>query len=93
MQNLTRLTDAIGMYTKGKLCTYNFGYYGHKKSYCEQQGRWGATSETWATFFYTRTCASKDEIKVMKDLMPKTWGAMDKAFSDIASYCKTNNLT
>jgi len=87
------LTDAIGCFTKGNLCPYDYGYWGHRKAYCKDQGIWGATSETWATFFYMRTCGSEEEVEMVKKLMPSTWSSMSKAFSDIAEYCKKSNLS
>lgn len=86
------LTDAIGCYTKGNLHPYNYGYWGHRASYCKAVGKNGAISETWATFCALRVCGSKEEINEVKKIMPETWKKMSEVYSKIAKYLLTNNI-
>lgn len=89
------LTDAIGLFTRDKISrnTLPFGGWGHAGSYNKERGRAGANSETWATFCALRTCGSKEEVDLMKKVMPNTWDCMDGIYHDIAVYLQDNDLS
>lgn len=88
-------TDAIGLFTKDKLSrnTLSCGGWGHPSSYNKDRGKAGANSETWATFCALRTCGSKEEVEMMKKIMPETWKCMDGIFHDVAVYLESNELS
>lgn len=88
-------TDAIGLFTKDKLSrnTLPFGGWGHSSAYNKDRGKAGANSETWATFCALRTCGSKEEIEMMKQVMPETWDCMDSIFHEVAVYLEKNELS
>lgn len=87
-------TDAIGLFTRDRISrnTFSVGGWGHDSSYNKDRGKAGANSETWATFFSLRTCGSKEDVKVAKKMMPKTWKYLDKVFHQLAVYLNENDL-
>ena len=87
------LTDAIGLYTKDRLGRNQLGFgWGHDSSYNKQTGIDGSSSETWATFCALRVCGSKEEVEMMKKVMPETWKCMDGIYHDIAVYLEDHEL-
>ena len=87
------LTDAIGLYTKDRLGRNQLGFgWGHDSSYNKQTGTNGSASETWATFCALRVCGSKEEIAVMKKVMPETWDCLNKIYHDVAVYLENHEL-
>lgn len=87
------LTDAIGLYTKDRLSRNQLGFgWGHDSSYNKQTGIDGSSSETWATFCALRVCGSKEEVEMMKKVMPETWKCMDGIYHDIAVYLEDHEL-
>lgn len=87
------LTDAIGLYTKDRLGRNQLGFgWGHDSSYNKQTGIDGSSSETWATFCALRVCGSKEEVEMMKKVMPETWKCMDGIYHDIAVYLENHEL-
>ena len=87
------LTDAIGLFTKDKLGRNMLGFgWGHDSSYNKKRGRDGSASETWATFCALRVCGSKEEVDMMKKVMPETWDCMNKIYHEIAVYLEEHDL-
>lgn len=87
------LTDAIGLFTKDKLGRNMLGFgWGHDSSYNKRTGRDGSASETWATFCALRVCGSKEEVDMMKKVMPETWDCMNKIYHEIAVYLEEHDL-
>lgn len=88
-------TDAIGLFTRDKLSvnTLSCGGWGHSSAYNKERGKAGATSETWATFCALRTCGSKEEIEMMKKVMPETWDCMNGVFHEVAVYLEEHELS
>lgn len=87
------LTDAIGLFTRDKLGRNMLGFgWGHDSSYNKNRGRDGSASETWATFCALRVCGSKEEVDMMKKIMPETWDCMDRIYHEIAVYLEENDL-
>lgn len=87
------LTDAIGLYTKDRLSRNQLGFgWGHDSSYNKQSGIDGSSSETWATFCALRVCGSKEEVEMMKKVMPETWKCMDGIYHEIAVYLEDHEL-
>lgn len=87
------LTDAIGLYTKDRLGRNQLGFgWGHDSSYNKQTGIDGSSSETWATFCALRVCGSKEEVEMMKKVMPETWKCMDGIYHEIAVYLEDHEL-
>lgn len=87
------LTDAIGLFTKDKLGRNMLGFgWGHDSSYNKKRGRDGSASETWATFCALRVCGSKEEVDMMKMVMPETWDCMNKIYHEIAVYLEEHDL-
>lgn len=46
----------------------------------------------WATFCALRVCGSKEEVEMMKKVMPETWKCMDGIYHDIAVYLEDHEL-
>lgn len=87
------LTDAIGLFTKDKLGRNMLGFgWGHDSSYNKKRGRDGSASETWATFCALRVCGNKEEVDMMKKVMPETWDCMNKIYHEIAVYLEEHDL-
>lgn len=87
------LTDAIGLFTKDRLGRNQLGFgWGHDSSYNKQTGADGSASETWATFCALRVCGSKEEVEMMKKVMPETWDCMNSIYHEIAVYLEDNDL-
>ena len=87
------LTDAIGLFTRDKLSRNMLGFgWGHDGSYNKNRGRDGSASETWATFCALRVCGSKEEVDMMKKVMPETWDYMNKIYHEIAVYLEEHDL-
>ena len=83
----------IGLFTRDKLSRNMLGFgWGHDGSYNKNRGRDGSASETWATFCALRVCGSKEEVDMMKKVMPETWDCMNKIYHEIAVYLEEHDL-
>lgn len=87
------LSDAMGLFTQDRISAHGNGLWGHSSSYNKDRGKAGANSETWATFCAMRVCGSKEEIEVVKNILPETWGYLNKVYSDVAKYLETNEFS
>lgn len=86
-------TDAMGLTTKNRISPHNNGFWGHNAAYNKYGGKSGATSETWATFGALFNCADKETIKVISELMPKTWKTYSEIMEEVLEYAASNTLT
>lgn len=90
---ISTLTDSIGLVTDGKICPYDFGFWGHKEKYNKERGRDGATSETWANFGSMMLRQDEEELKLMNELMPNTIKVYTEVFQQVKEYAKSNKLS
>ena len=90
---ISTLTDSIGLVTDGKICPYDFGFWGHKEKYNKERGRDGATSETWANFGSMMLRQDEEELKLMNELMPNTIKVYTEVFEQVKEYAKSNKLS
>ena len=87
------LSDAMGLFTQDRISAHGNGLWGHSSSYNKDRGKAGANSETWATFCAMRVCGSKEEIEMVKSILPETWDYLNKVYSDVAKYLETNDFS
>lgn len=87
------LSDAMGLFTQDRISAHGNGLWGHSSSYNKDRGKAGANSETWATFCAMRVCGSKEEIEMVKSILPETWNYLNKVYSDVAKYLETNDFS
>ena len=87
------ISDAIGLHTGDRISPHSYGLWGHRSSYNKDRGKNGATSETWATFCALRMCGDTEEVEMAKKIMPNTWSVLDDAFTTLAKWLITNDLT
>lgn len=85
--NIAMFTDALGMCTRGRVLPreYGEGFWGHAKSYCEQQGKNGANSETWANFGAYKFTSDTATQKAMEKLMPNTIKVCNEILDEMVS--------
>lgn len=85
-------TDAVGLSTKNRIPLYSKGFWGHKAAYNKERGKSGATSETWATFGALFNCGDAETVKIIKELMPSTWGTYSDIMKEVLEFAGENPL-
>lgn len=83
LQRFGTISDFIGEITEGKFDVKNRGYYSHTVSYYKQRG-FQKGAETWATFFGMKMTRDTAGLEMMKSLLPKTYEAYSRHYSQIA---------
>lgn len=83
LQRFGTISDFIGEITEGKLDVRNGGYYGHSTTYYKQRN-FQKGAETWATFFGMKMTRDTAGLEMMKSMLPKTYAAYSKHYSQIA---------
>ena len=86
------LTDAIGLQTKGNVDIRIPDVWGHPNSYNKEQGKAGATSETWASFASYKFATDKDGQKTLEEYMPNTLKACNEILSEVVTYVNDYGL-
>ena len=83
LQRFGTISDFIGEITEGKFDVRKGEYYGHSTTYYKQMS-FQKGAETWATFFGMKTTRDTEGLEMMKSLLPKTYAAYNKHYSQIA---------
>ena len=82
LERFGTISDFIGEITEGKFDVRNSGYYSHTASYYKQRG-FQKGAETWATFFGMKITRDTDGLKMMQELLPKTYKVYNKYYSQV----------
>jgi SPP1 gp7 family putative phage head morphogenesis protein len=90
---ISAFTDAVGMSTEARVPLYSQGFWGHRKDYCKQMGKSGATSEMWAELGAMLLRNDTEVLDELKVLMPNTVDTFSKVLDDVCEYAKTNEIT